>query len=45
MQPVVNRANFYLDRHERYAYEQILLLAVVCLTRKAKVTLSAAAGN
>jgi hypothetical protein len=34
MGPVLQRARWYLDQGERYAYEQILLLAIICLTRK-----------
>lgn len=34
MQPVLHRANEYLGYGERYAYGQILLLAMVCSTRK-----------
>lgn len=37
MWPVVRRAGYYLQRKERYAYEQLLLLAVLSLTRKLKV--------
>ncbi|MDX9953704.1 MAG: hypothetical protein RBT75_06400 [Anaerolineae bacterium] len=38
MAPVLNVANAYLDQGNRYGYEQILLLAFLCLTRKLKVT-------
>ena len=38
MQPVLDRADHYLQQGNRYAYEQILLLAVICLTRKPKLT-------
>lgn len=31
--PVLDRAGFYLQRGERYAFEQILLLAFLCITR------------
>lgn len=31
--PVLERAAHYLDRGERYAFEQVLLLAFLCLTR------------
>ncbi|MCC6127481.1 MAG: hypothetical protein IT426_21190 [Pirellulales bacterium] len=34
MQPVLDRANFYLANKERYAFGQILLLAMICMTRK-----------
>jgi len=34
MGPVLRRARWYLDQGDRYAYEQILLLAIICLTRK-----------
>lgn len=34
MQPVLDRANYYLAEKERYAYGQILLLAMICMTRK-----------
>ncbi|HYL04687.1 MAG TPA: hypothetical protein VE075_01525 [Thermoanaerobaculia bacterium] len=36
--PVLGRARYYLAQRERYAYEQILLLAFLCLIRKPKVT-------
>jgi len=38
MQPVLDRARWYLDQGPRYAYEQILLLAMICLTRRVRVT-------
>jgi hypothetical protein len=31
--PVLDRAAYYLERGERYAFEQILLLALLCMTR------------
>lgn len=34
MAPVLDVARLYLDQDNRYAYEQILLLAGICLTRK-----------
>lgn len=34
MQPVLDTAQMYLDQGNRYAYGQILLLAMVCATRK-----------
>lgn len=34
MQPVLGTAQMYLDQGNRYAYGQILLLAMVCSTRK-----------
>jgi hypothetical protein len=34
MQPVLKVANDYLDKGERYAYGQILLLAGICLLRR-----------
>ncbi len=34
IQPVMAIARSYLDQSNRYAYEQILLLAGICLTRK-----------
>jgi len=34
MQPVLDTAKMYLDQGNRYAYGQILLLAMVCSTRK-----------
>jgi hypothetical protein len=33
LEPVLGRAAHYLDRGERYAFEQILLLAFLCITR------------
>jgi len=36
--PVLDRAAFYVAQKERYAYEQILLLAFLCLIRKPKIT-------
>ncbi|NPV04311.1 MAG: hypothetical protein HPY67_06245 [Syntrophaceae bacterium] len=33
LDPVMARAAHYLDRGERYAFEQVLLLALLCLTR------------
>jgi hypothetical protein len=33
LDPVLDRAGFYLQRGERYAFEQILLLAFLCITR------------
>jgi len=33
LDPVLARAAHYLDRGERYAFEQVLLLAFLCLTR------------
>jgi len=38
MQPVLTRAQYYLSQGDRYAYEQLLLLAVLSLTRKVKIT-------
>ncbi len=38
MQPVLHRTQWYVDQTNRYAYEQILLLAFLCLTRKVKFT-------
>jgi hypothetical protein len=38
MSLVLGRAEHYLDEGERYAYEQILLIAFVCLIRKPKIT-------
>jgi len=38
MAPVLTRANEYLNQGQRYAYEQLLLLALLALTRKPKVT-------
>ena len=37
-QPVVDRGRTYLAQGQRYAYEQLLLLAFLALTRKVKVT-------
>lgn len=34
IQPVLEKAQHYLNQGSRYAYEQILLLAFICLTRK-----------
>ena len=36
--PVLDKANEYLDQGPRYGYEQLLLLAFLCMTRKFKVT-------
>lgn len=33
LDPVLERAAYYLDRGERYAFEQVLLLAFLCITR------------
>jgi hypothetical protein len=33
LDPVLDRAAYYLQRGERYAFEQILLLALLCMTR------------
>jgi len=38
MKPVLDRADHYLRQGNRYAYEQIVLLAVICLTRKPRLT-------
>ena len=38
LDPVLDRAGFYLQRGERYAYEQILLLAFLCITRNLSVS-------
>jgi hypothetical protein len=38
MQPVLDRAAWYLGDSHRYGYEQLLLLAFLTLTRKPKVT-------
>lgn len=38
MDPVLAAANAYLDQGPRYGYEQLLLLAFLCLTRRLKVT-------
>lgn len=35
--PVTSRIKYYLSRHERYAYEQILFLAVLATTRRLPV--------
>jgi hypothetical protein len=34
MDPVLDKAKAYLDQGNRYGYEQLLLLALLCLTRK-----------
>ncbi|HTZ38604.1 MAG TPA: hypothetical protein VMB77_00485 [Syntrophales bacterium] len=34
LDPVLQRAEYYLESGERYAYEQILLLAFLCITRE-----------
>ncbi len=54
LDPVMEQAGHYLDRGERYAFEQVLLLAFLCLTRNlvdspalgglVRETLDAAAG-
>jgi hypothetical protein len=36
--PVLDRAKYYLAEKERYGYEQVLLLAFLCLIRKPKIT-------
>lgn len=36
-QPVVDRINYYLAQHERYAYEEIVLLAFLAATRRLPV--------
>jgi hypothetical protein len=36
--PVLGKANAYLDDGPRYGYEQLLLLAFLCTTRKLKIT-------
>lgn len=36
MDPVLDVGNAYLDQGNRYGYEQLLLLAFLCLTRKLK---------
>lgn len=36
-QPVLDRAGFYLSRHDRYAYEQVLLLAFLGISRRIPV--------
>jgi hypothetical protein len=33
IKPVLDREGFYQQQHDRYAYEQILLLAMICITR------------
>src|SRR5262249_30146385 len=38
MQPVLDVGQAYIDQHQRYAYEQLLLLAFLALSRKLKVT-------
>ena len=38
MSPVLKRAAAYLDQGNRYGYEQLLLLAFLCLMRKLKVS-------
>jgi hypothetical protein len=38
MRPVLNVARTYIGQHQRYAYEQLLLLAFLGLSRKLKVT-------
>jgi hypothetical protein len=38
MEPVLEVANAYLDEGNRYGYEQLLLLAFLCLTRKLRFT-------
>jgi hypothetical protein len=38
MQPVVDRGRAYVAQGQRYAYEQLLLLAFLALARKLKVT-------
>jgi hypothetical protein len=38
MDPVLNVANAYLDQGNRYGYEQLLLLAFLCLTRKLRLS-------
>ena len=40
LQPVLDRAQAYLAQGHRYAYEQILLLAFLALTRKLPVAVS-----
>src|SRR5262249_47861698 len=37
-QPVVDRVAYYLEHHERYAYEQLLLLAALAATRQLPVS-------
>lgn len=36
-QPVINRINFYVTQGERYAYEEIILLAFLLITRRLPV--------
>ena len=36
--PVLVRAHAYLDNGNRYSYEQVFLLALLCLTRKAMIS-------
>jgi hypothetical protein len=38
MQPVLDKGQWYIDQGNRYAFEQLLLLAFLCTTRKLKVT-------
>ena len=38
MGPVLDKAAEYLDQGNRYGYEQLLLLGLLCLTRKLEVT-------
>jgi len=38
LDPVVARARLYINNGDRYAYEQILLLALLCLTRKVELS-------
>lgn len=38
MSPVLGKAAYYLEQGNRYGYEQLLLLAFLCLTRKLRVT-------
>lgn len=38
MGPVLDRALFYLDQGNRYGFEQLLILAILCTTRKLKIT-------
>ncbi|MFH1085414.1 MAG: hypothetical protein V1772_06605 [Chloroflexota bacterium] len=38
MAPVLRRGRHYLDQGNRYGFEQLLLLAFLCLTRKVKMT-------
>lgn len=37
VQPVLDKAVWYIDQGNRYGFEQILLLAFLCMTRKLKV--------